>query len=193
MSAVTRGCLRRRPGRSRRTAYGLLTLGLAASLAACGGGDDGDGGGDGDGDSLLVWIQEDLPDRVAATEAIVEDFTADSGVEVEVVAVAEDQFDQLLTSSAAAGDLPDVIGGISLPQVRTLSSNELLDTDAIGEVVSTLDESTFSERAIELTKDGDTQLAIPSESWAQLLLYRKDLFEEAGLAAPTTYDDILAA
>jgi multiple sugar transport system substrate-binding protein len=182
----------RRLGPARRSAYAVLALGLTASLAACGG-DDGGGGSGGEGDSLLVWIQEDLPDRVRATQAIVDDFTADSGVEVELVPVAEDQFDQLLTSSAAAGDLPDVIGGISLPQVRTLSANELLDTDAIGEVVGTLDESTFSAPALELTSDGDTNLAVPSESWLQMLFYRKDLFEQAGLAEPTTYDDITAA
>jgi multiple sugar transport system substrate-binding protein len=183
--------MRRSLSRRRSTSV-VLTLGMAAALAACS--DDGGGdGGSGDGDSIKVWIQEDLPDRVRATEAIVEDFTAETGVEVELVPVAEDQFDQLLTSSAAAGDLPDVIGAISLPQVRTLSANELLDTDAIGEVLSSLDEATFSERAIELTSDGDTRLAVPSESWLQMLFYRTDLFEEAGLEDPTSYDAITAA
>jgi multiple sugar transport system substrate-binding protein len=178
-----------RRGRRWRAAASAAALASVASLAACGG-DEGEGDG---GDGITVWIQEDLPDRVAATQDIVDDFTAASGVEVELVAVAEDQFTQLLTSSAAAGDLPDVIGGISLPQVRTMSANELVDTDAVGEVMDGLDPKTFAERAIELTAEDDTQLAIPSESWAQLLLYRKDLFDEAGLAAPTTYDDILAA
>jgi multiple sugar transport system substrate-binding protein len=178
--------------RRRRAAALLAVTGLAGALAACGGDDDSDGGGGG-GDSITVWIQEDLPDRVAATEKIVAAFEKESGVKVELVPVAEDQFNQVLTSSAAAGDLPDVIGGISLPQVRTLSSNELIDTDAVGQVMDGLDESTFSERAVELTADGDTQLAIPSESWAQLLFYRADLFEKAGIEPPTTYDDILAA
>jgi multiple sugar transport system substrate-binding protein len=160
-----------------------------------GGGDGGggDGGGDAAGGSIKVWIQEDLPDRVAATQAIVDTFTESSGIEVDLVPVAEDQFNQLLTSSAAAGDLPDVIGGVSLPQVRTLSANELLNTDVIADVMETLDPSTFSERALELTADGDTQLAVPSESWAQLLYYRKDLFDKAGLEAPTSYETILAA
>ena len=31
---------------------------------------------------------------------------------------------------------------------------------------------------------------MPSDGWAQLLLYRKDLFEKAGLKAPETYDDL---
>ena len=179
---------------------GLVALAAAAALtaSACsGGGDDGGdgggGGGGGGGDAIKVWIQEDLPDRVAATQEIVDAFSQESGVEVELVAVAEDQFNQLLTSSAAAGDLPDVIGGVSLPQVRTLSSNDLVDTEAVGAVMESLDAGTFSERAVELTADGDTQLAIPSESWAQLLYYRKDLFEAAGLEAPETYEAILAA
>ena len=177
--------------RLRRSLVAVAVVAASGTVAACGGGgDDSESGG---GNSIKVWIQEDLPDRVKATQAIVDDFEAESGVKVELVPVAEDQFNQVLTSNAAAGDLPDVIGGISLPQVRTLSSNELIDTDAVGDVMGTLDESTFSERAVELTKEDDTQLAIPSESWAQLLFYRKDLFDEAGLPTPTTYDDITAA
>jgi multiple sugar transport system substrate-binding protein len=182
--------------RTRRRARAAALLATAAtvlaSLAACSSDDDGDGGG-GDAKSITVWIEEDLPDRVAATQAIVDAFTEKSGIKVKLVAVAEDQFNQILTSNAAAGELPDVIGGLPLGQVRTLSSNELVDTDAVGEVLDSLDPETFSESALELTSDGDDQLSVPSESWVQLLVYRKDLFDQAGLAAPATYDDVLAA
>ena len=99
----------------------------------------------------------------------------------------------MLTSNAAAGDLPDVIGALPLGALRTLSSNELVDTDAVSEVVENLDAETFSESALSLAADGDDQLGVPSESWVQLLVYRQDLFDAAGLAAPTTYDDVLAA
>jgi multiple sugar transport system substrate-binding protein len=181
------------PHRRLRARAAILTaMGVAVSLAGCGDSDSGDSGSE-DADSITVWIQEDLPDRVDATKAIAADFTKESGVEVELVAVAEDQFNQLLTSSAAAGDLPDVIGGVALPQVRTLSSNELIDTEATAALMDTLGEGTFNESALTLTQDGDTQLAIPSESWTQLLVYRKDLFEQAGLEPPTSYDTILAA
>ena len=175
--------------RSRPVLVTGLVAALFMTLAACGSDDDsgGGGGGGGDADSITVWIEEDLPDRVAATQAIVDDFTEETGIKVELTAVAEDQFNQILTSNAAAGDLPDVMGGIPLGQIRTLSGNELIDTDAVGEVLDDLDAGTFSESALELTADGDTQLAIPSESWIQLLLYRKDLFDQAGLAAP---DDV---
>ena len=169
----------------------VLALGLTASVAACGGGGD-DGGGEG-GDQLTVWIIEDLPDRVKATQEIVDAFSEDSGTEVDLVAVAEDQFNQLLTSNAAAGKLPDVVGGIPLGQARIMSANELLDTDAMAQVIDTLGEDTFSEKALELTREGDTPISVPSESWTQLLVYRKDLFEEAGLDTPDTYEAILAA
>jgi multiple sugar transport system substrate-binding protein len=176
----------------RRVTVAALTIGVLASLAACGGGGDSGGGGGG-GNRLTVWIEEDLPDRVAATREIVADFTKKTGVKVKLVAVAEDQFNQILTSNAAAGKLPDVIGGLPLGQVRTLSTNKLIDTDAVGSVVDGLDRGTFNDSALKLTADGGDQLAVPSESWVQLLVYRKDLFDKAGLSTPATYDDVLAA
>ena len=182
-----------RTRRARVVALTAIAATLAVSLAACSSDDDGGDGDGGDADKITVWIEEDLPDRVAATQAIVDAFTKESGIDVELVAVAEDQFNQILTSNAAAGDLPDVMGGIPLGQIRTLSGNELIDTDAVADVLDELGTDTFSESALELTSDGDTSLAVPSESWVQLLVYRKDLFDAAGLAAPTTYDDVLAA
>ncbi|GAA4377084.1 ABC transporter substrate-binding protein [Agromyces bauzanensis] len=176
----------------RATAIAISAMLSAAALAmtGCTSAQETDDGG---GEGITFWVQEDLPDRVAATQEIVDAFTADAGIGVELVSVAEDQFSQLITAAAAAGDLPDVIGGISLPQVRTLSANELIDTAAVGEVVDALDRSTFSEKALELTADGDTQLAVPSESWTQMLYYRTDLFEAAGLEVPDSYEAILEA
>jgi multiple sugar transport system substrate-binding protein len=174
----------------RRVRVSVATAGAMVLLAACGGGDSG--GGE-EGGPLTVWTLENLPDRVAAQEEIAAAFTRSSGVEVELVAVDPNQFNQLLTSSAAAGELPDVIGALPLAGVQLLSTNELIDPEVTASVVEGLGTDTFSERALELTRDGDTQLAVPSDGWAQLLVYRKDLFDAAGLAAPDTYEAILAA
>src|SRR3954452_22277379 len=182
-----------RPRRARVAVLLATAATLAGSLAACGSDDDSGGGGGSNAKSIDVWIEEDLPERVQATQQIVDAFTAKTGIKVKLTAVAEDQFNQILTSNAAAGQLPDVIGAIPLPAVRTLSANDLVDTDAVGKVIDDLDAGTFSDSALSLTSDGDTHLAVPSESWVQLLLYRKDLFDKAGLPAPTTYDDVLAA
>jgi len=167
------------------TALGLVTV-LLLSACAGGGGDDGER-------RITVWTADTLPDRVAATQAIIARFTQQTGVQVELVGVDEDQFNQLLTSSAAAGELPDVIGSIPLSSVRTLATNDLVNAEATAAVVDALGAGTFDQRALELTRDGDRQLAVPSEAWSQLLYYRRDLFDAAGLAAPTTYADILNA
>jgi multiple sugar transport system substrate-binding protein len=167
---------------------------MLAAVAGCGGGDDGDGGGGGgDAKQITVWTLENLPDRIAAQKKIAAAFTKKSGVEVKLVGIAEEQYSQLLTSSAASGKLPDVIGALSLAGVRELSGNELANTDVASAVVKELGEETFSPQALELTRDGDTQLSVPSDAWAQVLVYRKDLFKKAGLPEPTTYDDITAA
>jgi multiple sugar transport system substrate-binding protein len=184
----------RRPGRARalpRRALAVVATTVLAmgGLAACGDSNDSNSSAK----AITVWIEEDLPDRVQATQKIVDAFTQETGVKVKLVAVAEDQFNQLLTSSAAAGDLPDVVGALPLGQLQTMGSNDLVDTGAVADVIDDLDASTFSERAMDLVKaDGDA-LGVPGESWAQLLYYRKDLFDKAGLPAPSTYDDILKA
>src|SRR5919112_1972565 len=179
-------------GTKRRVQVSAAAVGVTVLLAACG--SDGGGGGGGDeGGPLTVWTLENLPDRLAAQKEIAAAFTEDSGIDVELVGIDEDQFNQLLTSSAAAGELPDVVGALPLSGVQALAANDLVDSDAAASVVEDLGADTFSERSLELTRSGDTQLAVPSDGWAQLLLYRKDLFDAAGLAAPETYDDILAA
>src|SRR5688500_2320728 len=105
-----------------------LTMAMLAGCTQNEGTTDGESA-NGEAQAITVWTADTLPDRVAKTEAIIEKFTAATGVKVELVGVPEDQFNQVLTSSAAAGDLPDVIGSISLAQVRTLAANDLVDAD----------------------------------------------------------------
>lgn len=173
-----------------------VTLLAALALAAAGcssGGDDESGGGDGARRTLTVWTIEDVADRVAAQKKMAQAFTTSTGIEVEIVSVAEDDFDKLITSAAAADQLPDVVAALPLAALRTLQSGELLDTDTTKKIVDGLGADTFAPRSLELTKDGDKQLGVPSDGWAQLLVYRKDLFDAAGLQPPTTYDAITRA
>src|SRR3954454_14737715 len=179
--------------RTRRARAAMAVVGASALIAACGSDDSGGGDNASGNGSLTVWTLENLPDRLSAHEDIAAAFTKETGIKVDLVGIDEDQFNQLLTSSAAADELPDVIGALSLAGGQALAANELVDTDAAAAIVDDLGADTFSEQALKLTRDGDTQLAVPSDGWAQLLLYRKDLFDAAGLAAPETYDDILAA
>ena len=181
----------------RRRAGALLALVLV--LAACSpavqtsaspGGPNGSAPAEG---AITFWTAEDNAERVAATETIVEAFTAETGIDVTVVAIAEDQLQAQITSAAAAGTLPDVMGALSLGFVHALAADDIADPAAASAVVDGLGRDTFSARALELVTTDGNLVAVPSDSWAQLLVYRKDLFEAAGLAEPRTYADILAA
>ncbi|WP_455356455.1 ABC transporter substrate-binding protein [Streptomyces sp. SYSU K217416] len=177
----------RRSSRSRTVWAAITVLLLSAGLGACGAPQHKEGR------AITVWSLENVSERITATQKNVDRFTERTGIEVELVAVDENQLSQLIMSSAAAGTLPDVIGSVPLSSLRQMASNELLHTTAAGKVVTDLGPDTFNSRALELTSDGTHQLGVPSDAWAQLLYYRKDLFAKAGLPAPTTYQDITRA
>jgi multiple sugar transport system substrate-binding protein len=168
----------------------VALLGVLLLIAVgCGGG----GGKKDSGDSLTFWTAEDNPDRVKATQAIVDRFTQQTNITVKLVAIGEDQLQSQLTSASAAGSLPDVLAAASLGFVHSLAADNITDPDAAAAVINTLGRQTFSERALSLVEANGKPVAVPSDSWTQLLVYRKDLFAKAGLAPPTTFEAIRAA
>ena len=175
-----------------------LLAGVAATtmlaVVGCGGdgGESGSGseGGAAEDNALTIWTTEDQADRVKAQQKIMDAWAQKSGATVKLTAVAEDQLTTVITSAAAANDLPDAIAALSLNGVNQLHTDDLLDLDAAKEILDGLGADTFQKRALELTSADGEQLAIPSDGWAQLLFYRTDLFEAAGLAEPKTYDDV---
>jgi multiple sugar transport system substrate-binding protein len=142
---------------------------------------------------ITFWTAEDNAERVAATQAIVDAFSASSGITVNMVAVAEDQLQAQITAAAAADTLPDVFGALSLGFVHALAADDIADPAAAQAVVDALGADTFSARALELVSADGSLVAVPSDAWAQLLVYRKDLFEAAGLEEPNTFENIAAA
>src|SRR5687767_4310758 len=180
-----------------RLRIGAGLLGLTLIMAACGGdtspsgsGDGGDEGGDG---ALTFWSMEDNQDRIEATQAIVDRFTEETGIEVELVAIGEADFTTQVTSAVAGGTMPDVFGALNLGFTHSLAADGLADLEANAAVVEALGADTFSQSAIDLVTTEAGLAGVPSDSWAQLLVYRTDLFEAAGLEPPTTFDTIQAA
>jgi multiple sugar transport system substrate-binding protein len=173
---------------ARRFIVALLAV-IVVTAVSCGGG----GNKKDNGDSLTFWTAEDNPDRVKATQAIVNRFQQQTNIKVKVVAVGEDQLQSQVASASAAGSLPDVLGALSLGFVHSLAADGITDPDAAAAIIDTLDRQTFSRRALSLVEANGKPVAVPSDSWTQLLVYRKDLFAQAGLAAPTTFEAIRAA
>jgi multiple sugar transport system substrate-binding protein len=158
----------------------------------------GCGGGSGKNDnssssSLIFWTAEDNPDRVKATQAIIDRFEQQTNIKVKLVAIGEDQLQSQIASASAAGTLPDVLAAASLGFVHSLAADGITDPDAAAALINTLGPETFSKRGLELVEANGKPVAVPSDSWTQLLVYRKDLFAKAGLTAPTTFAAIRVA
>jgi multiple sugar transport system substrate-binding protein len=173
--------------RARSFVVGLLAVILAVT-AGC-----GQGGTRAGGTTLTFWTAEDNPDRVKATQAIISRFEEQTHIQVKLVAIGEDQLQSQLTSASAAGTLPDVLAAVSLGYAHSLAADGITDPDAAAAVINTLGRETFSRRALSLVEAKGRPVAVPSDSWTQLLVYRKDLFAKAGLAAPTTFEAIRRA
>jgi multiple sugar transport system substrate-binding protein len=172
----------------------IVAVGLMIALAGCDTTGPTNGSASTTGSkSITVWSLEEQPDRLAKAQADADAFTAKTGIKVKLVGVNEDQFPQLITAAAAAGKLPDVVGALPLSAVRTMSGNDLVNTFAAATVVKDLGSGTFSKAALDLTRQGSKQLAVPSDGFPLSVIYRKDLFAKAGLPAPKTYADILTA
>jgi multiple sugar transport system substrate-binding protein len=169
--------------RSRATAAGSLAAVMAAGLlAGCSTGNNAS-----HPNQITIWSEENSDPQIADTNKIIGQFEKESGVKVKLVGIAENQLPQLIMSAAAAGTLPDVIGGLPIGQVWQMYSNGLLNTKVSSQIVNSLGTSTFDKNALELTSDKAQNLAVPSDAWLQLLVYRKDLLAKAGLPAPDTY------
>lgn len=178
-----------------RRAFMIGLTALAALAAGCGGDDEGggEGGGSLKGQTITVWNNEFQPDRLKATQAILTEFTSKTGIKTKQVAIPEDQLSTLMTNAAAGGELPDVVLGTPLADSHAYVREELFDAEAAQAVVDKLGPDTFSKSALELVSQDGVATGVPSDGWGQLLIYRKDLFDEAGLSAPETLEDVRAA
>tara|TARA_B100000131_G_scaffold253197_1_gene247201 strand:- start:1432 stop:2760 length:1329 start_codon:yes stop_codon:yes gene_type:complete len=141
---------------------------------------------------IKFWTTETQPARMAKQEAMAKAFTAKTGIGVEVIPIDEKELGKRATAASAAGDLPDVIYH-TLQYVLPWAEAGILDVDANNDVVKTLGKKTFAPGALNMAKSGSKIAAVPVDGWTQMVVYRKDLFQQAGLEPPTSYENITKA
>jgi len=142
--------------------------------------------------SLRFWTTEEQPDRLAKQEEMAANFTAETGITVDVIPVTESDLGTRATAAFAAGDLPDVIYH-PLQYALPWAEVGILESDAATEVIESLGVDTFSSGALEMAAIDGGYASVPVDGWTQMILYRKDLFDAAGLNPPNSYADVLAA
>ncbi|CUH44722.1 ABC transporter substrate-binding protein [Ruegeria atlantica] len=143
-------------------------------------------------DTIRFWTTEEQPERLAKQQEMADQFKAETGTTVEVIPVTETDLGTRATAAFAAGDLPDVVYH-PLQYALPWAEAGILDTEAATEVIEELGADTFAPGALGMAAFNDETASVPVDGWTQMVVYRKDLFDEAGLDAPNSFDSVLAA
>ncbi|GAA1219732.1 extracellular solute-binding protein [Rhodoglobus aureus] len=158
-----------------------LTIGMSAcSTTAATGSVDAEG-------PLTVWVMGDSGTNF-------ENLVADSGIEVEVVAIPWDSIDEKLTTAVASGSGPDILQ-IGLSKLRTFAdAGALLPLDDEIANYPGLDPANFpSGVSGTATSVGGEIVSVPWTSDTRVLFTRTDILSEAGIdAPPATWDELRA-
>jgi len=141
---------------------------------------------------ISFWTTETQEARIALQEGLAKRFGDASGIKVNVVPAPENELAQRVTAAFAAGNLGDVIFH---PIDFTIGWAEqgILNTEAATTAINALGASSFSEGPLNLSAVDGGWAAVPADGWGQLVLYRKDLFDDKGLAPPASFSAMLAA
>lgn len=177
----------------------VATLGVAAlalGLTGCGGSSSqGDGASgnasaaaDGEQVTINVWAWEPtLSDVATAFEKENPNIT----VNITNAGTANEEYTALNNAISANSGAPDVaqIEYYAIPQFAL--SNALTDLTAYGAG----DYSDFYTTGTwsSVTMGGDSVYALPVDSGPVAMFYNADVFEQAGIDVPTTWDEYLAA
>jgi N,N'-diacetylchitobiose transport system substrate-binding protein len=140
--------------------------------------------------ALTVWYMSgSLPDDVAAD--LKSDFeSANDGVTVEYQVQQWDGIGEKLTTALASDEPPDVLEIGNTQVAQYAASGGLTDlTDAVGEFDNS---DTWLPGLAEPGQWEDRTYGIPFYAGDRTVIYRTDMFDEAGVEPPTSWDELLA-
>lgn len=163
----------------------LVAALTAAGLAACGG-----GGGDG---VIHVTVANHVWTDVMKEK--VKEFEEETGLTVELTQLGEDQLsDQYNVKLNAGSEDLDVMMYRPLQEGKLFAQNGYMAD--LGELVKSnadWDWSDFQTGPVETTTFDGTIVGVPIITEREVLYYRTDLLEAAGLEVPTTLEELEAA
>ncbi len=144
---------------------------------------------------VVFWTTDNQEERVDVYEAVAQDFMDENpDIEVRIVPIEEAGVSQRIATAVAANRLPDIVR-MGIERVADFAADGTLDQDAAEAARASIGEDAFRARPLAMVTDPATgqYAAVPYDGWIQAIWYRKDVFEEAGLNPPVSWDDILAA
>ncbi|WP_217235754.1 sugar ABC transporter substrate-binding protein [Streptomyces sp. AC555_RSS877] len=186
--------------RSRRAAI-AVALGSVLALTATACGDDGSGSGgdkgaEGSGKGKVLFWDNNGGVRTDIWKEIIADFEkANPDIDVEYVGIASTEYQSKVDTAIQGGGLPDV-GGVGAAMIAAISAQNALDPLDDRLAKSSLNGKLNEDmvKSLKAAGGGDgTLYSIPTSANNGVLYYRTDLFEQAGLDAPTTWDKFYEA
>ncbi|MGW7665633.1 extracellular solute-binding protein [Streptomyces sp. NPDC054775] len=164
-----------------RLLAGLSALVAAAGLSACSssGSDDGRSGGGGR-TTIDVWLMRDSVSAAFQKEFVKGFETAHPHIKVRVQIQEWDGIGEKVTAALASNDAPDVIETGNTQVAQFPQSGGLLD---LSDKVSDLGGSSWLKGLSEPGSYQDKQYGIPYYAANRVVIYRKDLFQKAGVDA----------
>lgn len=170
---------------TRRTfTAGAVAAPLAATLAACGGEDGGSGGeAPSSRGPITIWLSNN-EQEVAWGQAAVEAWNADHPDE-EVSAQeipAGQSSEEAITAAITAGTTPDLVFNISTAAAPGwVQQGGLIDLTTFEDGTSYIEERSGAEVAQGYADEEGKYYLLPWKSNPVMIMFNKDLFEEAGL------------
>ncbi|CAH0193537.1 sugar ABC transporter substrate-binding protein [Plantibacter sp. VKM Ac-2885] len=177
----------------RKRTLPLAVLATAAlGLTACAGGGSGSGDVSADGQTLTVWIMQGTnPDSEAFFKEVGSAFKKETGATLKVEYVQwADAHDRFVTS-IAGNTTPDVA------ETGTTWTAEFADAGALAPIGDYVDKAGLKDDLVQGLADSGTYdgelYGMPWYAGVRSIVYRTDVFEELGLKAPTTWQEIIDA
>ncbi|MCU0488137.1 MAG: extracellular solute-binding protein [Anaerolineales bacterium] len=178
----------------RFTLFVLLMI-AALVLSACGGAATEEAAPQAAAEVKITFMHQQVEqERQAVIAEIIADFQAKNpGITVEQVPVNEDDYDTKVATLAGSGQLPAIVE-FSADQAKANAKSELTNFDAVDRVIAAKGESNFFSGALAIAKTEDSAhyIGVPISGWVQGIWLNNALLKEKGLAAPQTWEEVLA-
>jgi multiple sugar transport system substrate-binding protein len=172
---------------------GVLALAMTGAACAGGGGDEGGGGGS---STLTYWASNQGTsldhDREVLTP-VLDAFTEETGIDVELEVIGWNDLQTRIQTAVTSGQAPDVVNigntwAVSLQATGAFLPFAAPEMEAIGGA------DKFVEAALATGGAPDTDpTSVPVYGLAYGLYYNKQMFADAGLQPPTTWEEMISA
>ncbi len=141
--------------------------------------------------TIEYWTTQTQTDRQATIQLLIDTYQAlNPNVTVKLVAVDENDMATQLATAANSKTLPTIIDS-GAENIVAFGVDGLMDVDANKAVIDSIGKNQFFEGALKLNESAKGEYyGIPAYGWLQGIWYRTDWFEEAGLEAPNTWENI---